>query len=216
MAKQSTSIVSILGSGYFEPIADLVDRSLRWPATKRNAVKALHYDNIYATSIILLLVASVESYSTRLRYLYGPPPKGQNLTVAKYIKHVFPGFRLLKALTEVFVLRDAIFHNHLWEVEFTWRPMSLKSAKLVPHKEDSKFRAVVDTRTRRTRNLRLHVVPTRVDRRDALKVFDVVWKTLLFLEQKDRNICYVSEHYVAFRRRMRPFHEVRDALANAL
>jgi hypothetical protein len=208
--------VSILGAGYFQPIADLVDRSLKWPATKRNAVKALHYDNCYSVSIVLLLVAALESYATRLRYFHGAPPKGKAGTVAKYIKHVFPGFRMVKALTEVFVLRDAIFHNHLWEVEFTWRPMTLKSATLVPYKEDAKFNAVVNPATRRTRNLRLHVVPTRVDRRDALKVFDVVWKTLLFLERKDRNYCYVSAQNVAFRGRMQPFVGLREVLANAL
>lgn len=216
MTKSTETIVSILGSGYLQPIADLADRSLRWPATKRNAVKAMYYDNIYSTSIILLLAATVESFAVRLRYLSPPLPKGTNLTVANYFKHVFPGFRLNKALTEVFVLRDAIFHNHLWEVEFTWLPMTLKSATLVPHKEDSKFRAVIDTKNRRTRNLRLHLVPTRVDRRDALKALDVVWKTLLFLEKQDRSICYVSAHNVPFRGRMRPFTEVRDALANSL
>lgn len=216
MKLPSEVTVSILGAGYFQPIADLVERSVKKPATKRNAVHALHYDNSYSTSIILLLVAALESYATRLRYFHGPPPKGQGRTVATYIKHVFPGFRLVKSLTEVFVLRDAIFHNHLWEVEFTWRPMTLTSATLVTYKEDAKFNAMVDMATRRTRNLRLHIVPTRVDRRDALKVFDVAWKTLLFLEQKDRNYCYVSDQNVAFQGRMQPFRNVREVLANAL
>jgi len=216
MTKKTETTVSILGSGYLQPIADLVDRSLRWPATKRNAVNALYYDNVYATSIILLLAASMESYAVRLRYLRGPAPKNQGVTVATYIKHVFPDFRLVKALTEVFVIRDAIFHNHLWKVEFTWRPTVLKSASLVPHREDKKFRATVNMQTQRTRTLRLHIVPTRVDRRDALKVLDVVWKSLLFLEGKGRQICYVSDQNVIFRQRNRPFQEVRTALANAL
>jgi hypothetical protein len=207
--------VSILGASYFQPIADLVERSVKKPATKRNAVQALYYDNSYSTSIILLLVAALESYATRLRYFQGVP-EGQNFTVAKYIKHIFPGFRIVKSLTEVFVLRDAIFHNHLWEVEFTWRPMALESATLVPYKEDAKFNTVVDMTTRRTRNLRLHIVPTRVDRRDALKVFDVVWKTLLFLEQKDRKFCYVSDQNVAFFGHVQPFCNMREILANAL
>jgi hypothetical protein len=101
------------------------------PPTKRNTVKALSYDNAYATSIVLLLIASVESYATRLRYVRGPALNGKKYTVPNYIKHVFPDFLFVKALIEVFVLRDAIFHNHLWEVQFTSQPMSLISANQI-------------------------------------------------------------------------------------
>ena len=216
MTKPVERTISVLGSGYFQPVADLVERLLKYPKTKRNAVKALYYDNVYAVAIVLLLVAAVESYATRIRYFKGAPSAGKRLTIAQYIKHIFPDFRITKALTEVFVARDAIFHNHLWAIDFTWRPMNLKSATLVPYREDTKFKTVVNQQSRRTRNLRLHVVPTRVDRRDALKVMDVVWKTLLFVESKDRNYCYVSDHNVSFRGRMRPFSAVRNALASAL
>jgi hypothetical protein len=82
--------------------------------------------------------------------------------------------------------------------------------------EDAKFRTVVNQSTKRTRNLRLHLVPTQVTRRDALKVINVVWKTLLFLERKNRKYCYVSDHHVPFRKQMRLFSEVRDVLAEAL
>ena len=116
MAMPIEQTVSILGSGYFQPIADLTEKSLKWPATKRSSVGALYYDNIYSTSIILLMVASLESYATRLRYFKGVTTTNRNFTVANYIKHVFHDFRLVKAVTEVFVLRDVIFHNHLWEL----------------------------------------------------------------------------------------------------
>ncbi len=212
----SEETVSIVGSGYFQPVADLVSRLLGWSATKRNAVRAGYYDNIYAASIVLLMVAALESYATRLRYFKGVPAAKRHMTVAQYIKHVFQDFRLGKAVTEIFVLRDALFHNHLWVIQSSYRPTKLHSATLVAHREDSKYRAVVNPNTRRTRTLRLHVVPTRVDRRDALKVIDTVWKVLLFIESKNRNFCYVSDHNVPFQARMRPFSEVRDALAATL
>ena len=208
--------VSILGAGYFQPVTDLVSRLLKWPPTKRNAVRALYYDNIYAASVVLLMVAALESYATRLRYFKGAQIAKRPMTVAQYIKHVFRDFRLSKAVTEVFVLRDALFHNHLWVLESSWRPTTLHRATLVPHREDNKYRAVVNQNTRRTKTLRLHVVPTRVDRRDALKVIDTVWKVLLLIEGKNRNYCYVSQHNVPFQGRVRPFVEVRDALAAAL
>jgi len=216
MAIRTEQIVSIVGSGYFQPVADLIERSLKWRVTKRGSVNALYFDNIYAVSVILLMVAALESYATRLRYFHRRVAPGQRLTVAKYIKRLFADFRLQKAVTEIFVLRDAIFHNHLWEIDFTWRPTTLRSATLLPHLEDDKFRNVIDLRTRRTRNLRLHLIPTQVTRRDALKVIDVVWKVLLFLERKDRKYCYVSDHHVPFQGKMHLFSEVRDALAKAL
>jgi hypothetical protein len=141
---------------------------LKWPVTKRSSVSALYYDNIYATSIILLTVASLESYATRLRYFKGITTASRKFTVGNYIKHVFHDFRLVKAVTEVFVLRDVIFHNHLWEIDFSWRPVKLQRASLVKDREDKKFADVVNPTTRRTRNLRLHIVPMRVDRRDVI------------------------------------------------
>jgi hypothetical protein len=208
--------VSILGAGYFQPVADLVSQMLKHSMAKRNAVRAAYYDNIYSASVILLLVAALESYATRLRYFKGPPPPEVRLTVAKYIEHVFSDFPFSKALTEVFVLRDVLFHNHLWVLESSWRPTKLHSATLVPHREDKKYLAVVNQRSRRTKNLRLHIVPTRVDRRDALKVIDTVMEVLLFIEGKNRNFCYVSHQNVVFKKRNRPFSDVRDALAASL
>ena len=127
MAKATDQSVSVLGAAYLQPVADLVERLLKWPATKRNAVRARYYDNTYAVSIILLLVAMVESFAARVRYFNGPGSM-KRPTVAEYIKNVFPAFRLSKALTEVFVIRDAIFHNHLWTIDYTWRPITLKFA----------------------------------------------------------------------------------------
>jgi hypothetical protein len=64
---------------------------------------------------------------------------------------------------------------------------------------DKKYPVRVNPNTRRTKALGLAVVPTRVDRRDVKKVFATIWKTLLFLESKDRKQCYVSHIHVRFR-----------------
>jgi hypothetical protein len=207
------SLVSIIGSGYFQAVSDLIDRLLKQSPTRRDPVGALYYDNVYSTAIILLTVAALESYVTRLRYFKGVSQSTRYLSVPEYIRHVFPGFRLVKAVTDVFVVRDAIFHNHLWKIDFNWRPRRVTNATLVSHREDRKYRATVNMKTRRTRTLRLHVVPTRVDRRDALKVIDTVWKALLFLERQGRQFCYVSDDHVQFRHQMKLFCEVRDVLA---
>jgi hypothetical protein len=65
--------------------------------------------------------------------------------------------------------------------------------------KDKKYSALVNPATRRTKPLGISMVPTRVDRRDVKKVFETVWKTLLFLEQRNQNECYVSHLHVRFR-----------------
>lgn len=105
-------------------------------------------------------------------------------------------------MMDVYVLRDAIFHNHLWEIEYSWSDSSavvLHGATRDPSSGDPKYSARVNPNTRRTKTLRLSIVPTRVDRSDARKVFEAIWKTLLFLESKNRNQCYVSHQRVRYR-----------------
>jgi hypothetical protein len=117
-------------------------------------------------------------------------------------------------LIEVFVVRDVIAHNHLWEIDFSWTEeseMTLLEAEKESTAGDDKYKKVVDEQ-RRTKTLSLNVVPTKVDRTDVFKVFDIVWETLVFLEKKNRNQCYVSNIVVRFNAQTRLFGEVRDEL----
>jgi hypothetical protein len=115
------------------------------------------------------------------------------------------------ALTDVYVIRDAIFHNHLWEIEYTWggsQSMSLKGAAKHPAFGDKKYTARVNPTTRKTKALGLSVVPTRVNRTDVKKVFSTLWKTLLLIEKYDRSQIYVSHLHVRFKGKTRLFSEV--------
>ena len=108
-------------------------------------------------------------------------------------------------------MRDAIFHNHLWEIEYSFGgspDMVLISAVKDPAFGDFKYTDRVNPKNRRTKALGLSVVPTRVDRRDVHKVFKTVWKTLMFLEKKDINQCYVSIMRVGFRGKLILFSEL--------
>ncbi len=115
---------------------------------------------------------------------------------------LYPRLKHRKALIDVYVARDAIFHNHLWEIEYSWRgspAMVLHRAVKDPAFGDRKYSARVNSANRRTKALGISVVPTRVDRRDVKKVFETIWKTLLFLEQKNRTQCCISAIHVRFR-----------------
>lgn len=93
--------------------------------------------------------------------------------------------------------------------------MTLLQAEKESTAGDDKYKKVVDEQ-RRTKTLSLNVVPTKVDRTDVFKVFDIVWETLMFLEKKNRNQCYVSNIVVRINAQTRLFGEVRDELRNVL
>lgn len=213
-------MVSILGSSYFQPIADVLDRWLSRPKPPRaNKAQSGFYEHGYAATAALLLVAMFESHVSRLRFTNRPNPSVTSRHALDVLFGLYPSYPKRKALTEVYVLRDALFHNHLWEIEYTWSgspSMTLHTAVMDSAFGDRKFKDRVNLKTRQTKALALNVVPTRVDRRDVVKVFDTVWSALLFLESKGRWHCYVSDQNVRYRGRTRPFGDLQYELANAL
>jgi len=202
MTQKKRKQVSIIGEGYFQPIANLIEHWLKFPRRKPNAVQSGYYESGYAASVILLLVAMFESYIVRVRYVNRHKiPKNINRAL-DVLNHLYPQIRNTKALTEIYVIRDALIHNHLWEIEYSWGgnpPMKLHGAEKDSGSGDRKFINRVNTKTRRTKALKLSVVPTRVNRVDTRKIFQTIWKTLLFLESQDRFQCYVSHLHIRFK-----------------
>lgn len=218
MPKTKEKLVTILGSSYFQPITNLVERWVTFPRHRPNKVQSGFYESGYASSVILLLVALFESYVVRLRFVQGQKVPASARTALDVVFAVFPRLRHKKALIDVYVLRDAIFHNHLWEIEYSWRgspTMMMHSASKNPAFGDKKYAARVNLKTRRTRALGVNIVPTRVDRRDALKVFDTIWRTLLVFESQDRFQCYVSHQHVRFAGKTALFPDAVGRLRNA-
>lgn len=219
MVQTKTSLVSILGSSYFQPIADLLNK---WPKSlphRSNAVQSSSVEHGYASSVILLLVAMFESYVVRVRYVQRHAVPASSRTAIDVLLHLYPRLRHHKALADVYVVRDAVFHNHLWEIEYFQRDapgMVFCGARRDPAFGDKKYTSRVNSNTRRTKALRIHVVPTRLDRRDAKKAFDTIWKTLLFLEAKNRNQCYVSHLRVRFQNNFVLFGELSGYLKSHL
>jgi hypothetical protein len=200
--RKKDTLVSIIGGSYFQPIADLVDRWFSRSRPRSNAVQSGYYENGYSASAILLLVAMFESYVVRVRYMNRGRVKNNLRNALDVLFDLYPSIRYKKALTDVYVLRDVVFHNHLWEIDFLWAG----SPDMVMHKAtrdsafgDKKYQARVNLKTRRTKALGLAIVPIRVNRTDTRKVFETLWKTLLFLENKNRSQCYVSHIDVHYR-----------------
>jgi hypothetical protein len=192
-------LISIIGSSYFQPLTDLWLGLVACPLADPNEVQAARSENGYSASLCILAVTCLESYLMRVRFKNHTHRAAREKHPLDFLKSLYPDFSAQAALTEVFVLRDALVHNHLWSVDYTWddeSPMKLLKASLDSISGDSKFIACVDMLAKTTRLLQLNVMPIRVSRREFAKVVGVVWDTLLFLESKGRDLCYVSHIFV--------------------
>ena len=92
MARPTEKLVSILGSSYFQPIANLVERWHQWTHHRPNKVQSGFYEHGYSASVILLLVAMFESYIVRLSFprLYRHLTKEENDAIGGPHEHQDP------------------------------------------------------------------------------------------------------------------------------
>jgi hypothetical protein len=188
------------------------------PKPASSDVQTSSHENGYCASLVLLLVAMLESYVMRVRYINRDRFSIKRISVVEYLRQLYSDYQRENELIEIFVVRDVIAHNHLWEIDFAWSEdsvMTFLQAEKESTAGDKKYKKVVNEQ-KRTNALELNILPTKVDRTDVFKVFDIVWETLIFLESKNRNQCYVSHLYIRFNGQTRLFGELREELRNAL
>lgn len=205
------SLVTIIGSSYFEPISVLLEKLAVYDRNSENEVQAGYYVNGYASSICLLAVVCLESYVMRVRYINkASQTQIDKVSVPAYLKSLYSDFPFEDELYEIHILRDILAHNHLWEVSFSWddeKDMILHTASRWSS-GDKKYKNYVDVQNHVTRNLGLNVNPVKVGTSDVEKVLHTMWKVLLFLEGKNRNQCYVSHLSVRHKGKVKKFGEV--------
>lgn len=205
----NNDLVTIIGDSYFEPICTLLEKLEKFKEQKNDAQSGF-YVNGFAVSICLLAVACLESYVMRVRFVRKASEKDIDFTpVYKYLPKLYQNFPHTEEIKEIYILRDLIIHNHLWELGFSWEndEMSVTSAK---KRSTGNFNYLqnVDVNARQTKVLGLTVIPTKVGNSEVTKVLQTIWKILIFLEQQDRNQCYVSAAHYRYKGKMVQFGEV--------
>ena len=101
-------LVTVLGSAYFQPIADLVERLIQRKRARPTRVQSTHHESGYAAAGVLLLVAMFESYISRVRFTQPKLVTDATRSAVDVVLSVFPKLRHRKALEEVYVLRDLL------------------------------------------------------------------------------------------------------------
>ena len=208
-------IVTVVGSSYFQPIADLIEMLLKTPQPAPGPAGAGWRENGYAASITILLVAVLESYTARLRFL-----RNDEITAPKNVPDLladlFPDLPQRQELIEVFVLRNLVVHNHVWHLDVSGPEghgaQTLASPLDLGFDVNKHYRSAVDPATRRTRLLCLNASPTAVDRGDVKRVFGVVWSTLSFMHSKNFSHTPLAGRRVKFREKRVLFETLQDQI----
>lgn len=208
-------IITVVGSSYFQPIADLVESLIRRPAPDPYPTGTSSRENGYCASLVLLLVALLESYASRLRFLR-PEDVTSGRSTPDLLGELFSDLPGKGELIEVFLVRNVIAHNHIWhldasDIESKGAP-TLATPKQLGFNTNKHYTDVVDDASRRTKLLSLAATPTAVDRSDVRKVFDAVWTTLRFMSKKQYAHTPMPPSVVRFEGKLVRFEAVREAL----
>jgi len=101
-----------VGFRYLYPIASLLEQLLSLENRNPNEVQASTLENGYSCSIIVMCGLMIESAIARVKFDQDiEDPK----SALQYVKVYFPEYERFDELEELFVIRDAIVHNHIWE-----------------------------------------------------------------------------------------------------
>ncbi len=207
------SLVTIVGSAYFEPISVLLEKLEKYDKGNSNQVQSGYYVNGFASAICILAVVCLESYVMRVRYINKATQNEIDKTsVPVYLKKLYQDFPFEDELFEIHILRDALAHNHLWEISYSysWDDERAMTPYSISKRSsgDTKYKNHVDETTSLTKKLRLNVNPIRINRDDAISVLQTMWKILIFLEGKNRNQCYVSHLPFSYKGKLKKFGEI--------
>jgi hypothetical protein len=178
--------VSIIESNFLSLIVSLFGSLDTVGKHAPNEVQASPLENGYSLGIITLTVFLVESAVSRTQYMMKIVPPQRALA---FIKKEFSS-DLFEKVEELFVLRDAIAHNHVWEANIYWDEngeLKLVDAQRVKGYGDSKFEKVVDINSRKTKLLGLNIFPNRICRSDAVLVLTTAFEFLSAVEKKSHN-----------------------------
>lgn len=210
-----TDIITIVGHSYFQPIADLIERMLKRPAAEDNSVRANHFENGYAVAVTVLLVAMLESFVSRVRFVRNTEVvSGKD--VPDQLLLFFPDLPNKDELAEVFLLRNIVVHNHVWHLDVSAIEergvATLATPKDLRFQTKKTYDTIVDVDVRRTTLLGLSASPTSIDRYDVGVVFRVVWETLKFMNTKSFSDTPLAGRTVKFGGRFQQFEDIIQLL----
>jgi len=186
--------ITAVFENFLQPIADLCDTMLSRFSDEPNEVQTSVMQNGYAISIISLTAFLFEGACGRARHCAGLDQEGKRWSAAATLRE-FGETALAEKIEEIFVVRHAIAHAHLWKAKVDEIEMRfIEQPTLLPGYGDPNFKKVVDLGSRTTRKLKLDVFRTRIHRGTAISVLKVCAEALESLESKHKEFFLPLRH----------------------
>jgi hypothetical protein len=208
--KMLSNLISIIGDAYLEPICVLLEKLEKLDEREDTTIQSGFSVNGFSASICLLAVACLESYTMRVRYIKKADQRELDKDpVTKYLSKIFPSFPYTEELSEIYIVRDVITHNHLWEISFKWTNDSMDLIEANNRNSgDNKYRSNVNLLDRCTRKLGLNVNPINISMSDVHIVLKTMWKILVYIQEQDLQLCSVTEEHYLYHGKLARFGEI--------
>lgn len=197
--------ITVIGSSFLDFVVwGLIDESLEayinTDFSKKRFQTSIR-EHTHAAAAIVLSVIGIEAYRNRLYFLKGRKVgrivPDDLCKMLRDEKGGFPADKLQDVLTEVFVTRDVIVHNHIYQVEVfsdkKWAMLGHKQRLLKGYGFDSKYKRSVNSRTKKTKLLKLNVQPAKISFEDIFKVL-VITDLLIAILQNMFGGAYIPFH----------------------
>jgi hypothetical protein len=189
--------ITAVFTGFLQPITDLCDLMLRLRCSEPNEVQAAGPENGYARSIIALTAFLFEGACGRARY-FSCLDQEKRWSAAETVRE-FGEIALADKIEEIFVVRHAIAHAHLWKAKVSNDLRFIELPTRLPGYGDKNFDKLVDPKSRTTRKLNLDVFPPRIHRGTAISVLKECAEALQSLEMKHEAFLKLALRHVQFR-----------------
>jgi len=199
--------ISCIGFSYIQPIVDLYSTLINERVNRKSRIRVSMSENGYSVSIIALCILCVESAINRIKYLENDTERN-NLT---YFETKFKNQQLSEKLGELYVIRDLIVHNHIWEISYDYDEDYNEEnifPRLLEGYGDSKFREHVDITTMRTKTLKLNINPIKIGKGDVITVLRVLKEVFEFIESQNKNYFPLSYQSFKFEGKYLKFYEI--------
>jgi len=187
--------ITCIGTNILESIITLYETAKSFSYSGKSKIRVSSRENGFAVSITILSVLLIESILNRIKYLKSDTEKNN----VEFFKNQFTKEILLyKKLKEIYILRDVIIHNHIWEINYVYNNNYEETKiqrKLTQIYGDKKFRECLNEQMHKTKILKLNIIPTKISLKDIIIIFKAIKKLLIFLKKKNRNYIYLNEYY---------------------
>lgn len=189
MGQTEIELHEVVGYYLLQPIAILLEALEQARPDVEHFFPVVVLESSYAAAVIVLTLTATESFVNWTEFILKGKASGE--TPAPIIRRLFPSSDFYTKLEEIYRVRNAIVHSHLWKRQatvqinqFEENPVpSISYGVFEPHPKHAN-KANFDTSTAKTKLLGINIIPTRITRHDAVLILKVVSECLMFLENE--------------------------------